>query len=81
MMATRPLTLVPPAGGSVPVCVHRWSRLPGSVGLFQCARCAERGVCPGCLNSLNVALVAADAGFAVIWCEAHTTLGSVPDEN
>jgi hypothetical protein len=67
--------------GLVAVCVHRWVRLPHSIGLFRCAGCAERAVCPGCLNSLNIALVAADAGFTVAWCKAHITSGSVSDEN
>jgi hypothetical protein len=75
-MASQPLTLVPsvlPAS----VCLHRWSRLPGAVGLFGCARCGDRGVCPGCLNSLQVALVAADAGFTVLWCADHRGSGEV----
>lgn len=57
--------------GLVSRCLHSWVRLPRSVGLFRCLGCQERAVCPGCLNSLTVALVAADADFTVIWCHKH----------
>ncbi len=75
-MASQPLTLAP-SGKPAPVCVHRWSRLPGSVGLFRCVRCGDRGVCPGCLNSLQVVLCAADAGFVVLWCADHIGAGEM----
>ena len=54
--------------------VHQWRRLPDSVGLFACRdrRCLWCAVCPGCLGSLDVALLARDGieGMALYWCAA-----------
>ena len=80
-MVSQPLMLSPRPASSGAACSHRWRRLPGSIGLFRCVLCADRGVCPGCLNSLQVALVAWDAGFVVLWCVDHNhAQGGVGDE-
>jgi len=54
---------------------HSWRRLPDSVGLFSCAdrRCLWCAVCPGCLGSLDVALLVRDGieGMALYWCAVH----------
>lgn len=54
---------------------HAWRKLPDSVGLFACtnACCSWCAVCPCCLGSLDVALVAQCGieGMALYWCPAH----------
>ena len=54
---------------------HSWQRLPNSVGLFSCRdrRCLWCAVCPGCLGSLDVALLVRDGieGMALYWCAVH----------
>lgn len=54
---------------------HCWQRLPGSVGLFACldVYCPWCAVCPCCLGSLDVALLAQRGieGMALYWCPAH----------
>ena len=54
---------------------HCWRRLPDSVGLFSCRDrcCLWCAVCPGCLGSLDVALLLRDGieGMALYWCAAH----------
>ena len=53
---------------------HSWQRLPDSVGLFFCTdrRCLWCAVCPGCLGSLDIALLVRDGieGMALYWCAA-----------
>ncbi len=56
--------------------VHRWLRMSDCVGLFHCTNghtCTVFAVCPGCLNSLDVALRARDgiAGVTLYWCPLH----------
>jgi hypothetical protein len=55
--------------------VHRWVRLPGTVGLFVCRdeACLWAAVCPGCLGSLDVALAAQVGidGMGLFWCAFH----------
>lgn len=55
--------------------MHEWVRLPDSVGLFSCidTACLCIAVCPGCLNSLEVALRAREgiAGVTLYWCLVH----------
>jgi len=55
--------------------LHRWRKLPDSVGLFTCTDrgCLWCAVCPACLGSLDVALRARDSvvGLALYWCPAH----------
>lgn len=78
MPANQPLTLALGHGAlhrSLPAapCEHEWSRVPDSLSFFTCPLCETQGVCPGCLNSLNVALVAHAAGLSVVWCQdGHT---------
>ena len=59
--------------------VHQWRRLPDSVGLFACCdrRCLWCAVCPGCLGSLDVALLVRDGieGMALYWCPVHAAGG------
>ena len=56
--------------------MHEWRRLLDSVGLFACRdrRCLWCAVCPGCLGSLDVALLVRDGieGIALYWCPACT---------
>ena len=78
------LAAVPSASGSgravdgVPVALafahgHEWIQDVGMIGLFNCAdpSCDGHAVCPGCLNSLTVALHAPAAGLMVYWCVLH----------
>jgi len=57
---------------------HRWERLSNMVGLFGCSdeSCVWCAVCPGCLNSLNVALRVREGipGVALYWCPEHGSL-------
>jgi hypothetical protein len=66
------------ASDRVPVALafahgHEWIQDAGMIGLFHCADpcCDGHAVCPGCLNSLDVALHASAAGLAVYWCVLH----------
>ena len=90
-MMERVLPMVQPAAGrgrsgrSVVVALaledhrHSWRRLPDSVGLFSCTdrRCLWCAVCPGCLGSLDVALLVRDGieGMALYWCPVHAAGG------
>ena len=56
--------------------VHRWLRISGCVGLFHCLNdehnCPLFAVCPGCLNSLDIAIRARDgSGVILYWCPLH----------
>lgn len=83
MTARLSLTLrdLPAPGEARPAapCPHVWQRVPDTVGFSCCRVCSAFAVCPGCLNSLNVGLRAADAGLVVIWCAAHDTEGKAGD--
>ncbi len=54
---------------------HVWVYLPDSVGLFGCMdrACLCIAVCPGCLNSLDVALRVREGipGVVLSWCPVH----------
>ena len=54
---------------------HEWGRVPETVGLFRCGddACLWYAVCPGCLNSLDVAIRARAGipGMALYWCPMH----------
>jgi hypothetical protein len=54
---------------------HEWRRLPDAVGLFACRdrRCLWCAVCPGCLGSLDIAILVRDGvvGMALYWCPVH----------
>ena len=56
---------------------HEWIHDEGMIGLFHCAdvSCDEHAVCPGCLNSIDVALHASAAGLVVYWCVLHVAGG------
>jgi hypothetical protein len=56
---------------------HEWIHDEGMIGLFHCAdpSCDGHAVCPGCLNSLDVALAAPAAGLVVYWCVLHVRGG------
>ncbi|MHB8600167.1 MAG: hypothetical protein ACYDER_25575 [Ktedonobacteraceae bacterium] len=59
---------------------HEWVRDAGMIGLFHCAdlSCDGHAVCPGCLNSIDVALHAPAAGLVVYWCVLHVAGGRRP---
>ena len=56
---------------------HEWIHDEGMIGLFHCAdpSCDGHAVCPGCLNSIDVALHAPAAGLVVYWCVLHVCGG------
>ena len=55
--------------------MHEWGRLPDALGLFGCrlSSCLGIAVCPGCLNSLDIALQVRDgnSGVTLYWCPLH----------
>ncbi len=56
--------------------VHRWLRVSGSVGLYHCTNgheCTDCAVCPGCLDSIDVAVNAPYAGLVRYWCPRHAS--------
>lgn len=58
---------------------HSWRPVPSSVGLFACVdvRCSCFALCPCCLGSLEVALLAVRSieHLALYWCPSHTARG------
>ncbi len=54
---------------------HVWRRVVSSVGFFQCQNgaCSCFAVCPGCLNSLQVAFQVEQGvpGLVLFWCSDH----------
>jgi hypothetical protein len=72
------------ASGAAPSHAHSWLRRVDSVGLFRCASCAGSAVCPGCLNSLDVALLVQRlqaqgiSAVQLYWCTRHRDRCEVP---
>jgi hypothetical protein len=66
-----------------PLHHHIWTRFPGSVGVFHCCdhACLWCAVCPGCLDSIEVALQVRDAlpGLVLYWCPQHSARVEVED--
>jgi hypothetical protein len=58
---------------------HSWRAVAGSVGLFACveARCPWCAVCPCCLGSFEVALLALRSieHLTLYWCPLHQARG------
>ena len=83
-LAQRVDALALPGGLDVPDGhQHRWVRFSDALGLFHCRdfSCLWCAVCPGCLRSLQVALLAHQgiAGEALYWCSAHNGGGEHAD--